>query len=70
MVSVRVRVSVRFRFRVRVRVGKILIVNMVSRTGRNENGYGKILIANMVSRTGRHKKRVQENIESEYGFPY
>ena len=34
-----------------------------------KNGYGKILIANMLSRTGRHKKRVREDIESEYRFP-
>ena len=48
---VRVRVRFRVRVRVRVRVGKILKVNMVSRTGRNE-------------------KRVGEDINSEYGFPY
>ena len=35
-----------------------------------KNDYGKILLANMVSRTGIHKKRVREDIESEYGFPY
>ena len=67
-VRFRVRVRVKIRARARVKVGET--VNMVSRTGRNENGYGKILIANMVSRTGRHKKRVREDIAIEYDFPY
>ena len=35
-VRVSVRVRVRVRFRVRIRVGKILIANMVSRTGKHK----------------------------------
>ena len=51
IVSVRVGVRFRVRVRVKVRVGKILRINMVSRTRRIE-------------------KRVREDINSEYGFPY
>ena len=46
---------VRFRVRVRVRITVRV---------------GKILRVNMVSRTGRYEKRVREDINSEYGFPY
>ena len=58
-VRVRFRVRVRVRFRVRVRV-KV----------RDRVRVGKILRVNMISRTGRNKKRVREDINSEYGFPY
>ena len=59
MVRFRVMVRVRVRFRSRVRVGVRLRVRV-----------GKILNVNIVSRTGRNEKRVREDIENEYCFPY
>ena len=64
-VRVRVRVSVmvkvRFRFRVRIRAR----VRFKFRVR-----VGKILRVNMVSRARRIEKRVRENFNSEYRFPY
>ena len=61
-VRVRFRVRVMIRFRVKVRVGKILRVNMVSRTGRNEkrvredieSGHGFPYWKKLNTGTGRH----------------